>query len=180
MKSIACLFLFLAVGCVKHKEQSSNIRAIFRNESVYPVKIEPFQDGVLINQLVLIINPGEEVQFANTSHLGLLGNNAGIDSDYFSDSIRDTYDNRHEVTHYGEVTPASFPRKYFRIREGRNLFTMSNFEQTVLRQTGTFRLCQYTYIYSLCVCQSVSKIVRSFRGAWIKFVGKINLPCRRY
>ena len=72
-----------------------------------------------------------------------------MDSDYFSDSIRITFDNRYEVTHFGEVTPASFPRKYFNIREGRNLFTMSNFEQALLRQTGTYRLWQYTYIFSL-------------------------------
>lgn len=141
------LFLLATFSFFSCKRESTTLyTATISNNTNHKILIEYFENGSLVTEKNIILNPNSIFEIAKGVDKGI-SNYGGFDSDYYGDSAIVTFDDTFKIVHcFGNIISNS-SKKYL-YSSTRNLFNYLSYEYNYIDESKIKRNATYKYIFS--------------------------------
>ncbi len=148
MTKLTVILLLLGVGCKSDIDGRTLIKYYWENNSVNSVEIRPFRNGVMNEEMVILLLPGQKKEVGSA----ILPDKADLSACFSSgflnaDSAKVVFNGVFVITHYFlQGSPAR--GKHYNYGANRNLSSRSGYVGNILRDVKYGRDIAYNYIFS--------------------------------
>ena len=148
MTKLTVILLLLGIGCKRDIDGRSSIKYYWENKSVNSVEIRPFRNGVLNEEKVILLLPGQKKEVGSA----ILPDKADLGTCFSSsflnaDSVKVVFNGVFVITHYFLQGIATWG-KHYDYGANRNLSSRTGYVGNITRDVKYGRDIAYNYIFS--------------------------------